>query len=83
MYNVKIERTAERSLGRITEPWQGKIQDALRKLAARPRPPGVVKLSGRDAWRIRVADYRIIYEIHDNVLLVLVVDIGHRREIYR
>jgi mRNA interferase RelE/StbE len=43
----------------------------------------VVKLSGRDAWRIRIADYRIIYEIHDDVLLVLVVDIGHRSKIYR
>ena len=83
MYQVRIERAAIKSLARISEPWQGKLQNALRQLAANPRPPGVVKLSGRDAWRVRVADYRIIFEIHDAVLLVLVVDIGHRRDIYR
>jgi mRNA interferase RelE/StbE len=83
MFHVRIERSAEKALARISKPWQGKLQDALRNLAGNPRPPGVAKLSGRDAWRIRVADYRIIYEIHDELLLVLVVDVGHRREIYR
>jgi mRNA interferase RelE/StbE len=83
MFHVRIERSAEKALARISEPWQGKLQNALRKLAGNPRPSGVVKLTGRDAWRIRVADYRIIYEIHDDLLLVLVVDVGHRREIYR
>jgi mRNA interferase RelE/StbE len=48
-----------------------------------PRPPGVKKLAGREAWRIRVADYRVIYEIADADLTILVVEIGHRREIYR
>jgi mRNA interferase RelE/StbE len=83
MYRVAIERAAEKSLAKISEPWQGKIQHALRDLATAPRPQGAIKLKGRDAWRIRVGDYRIVYEIHDDVLLVLVVDVGHRREIYR
>ena len=83
MYRLRIERAAEKSLARISEPWRGRLQNALRKLADNPGPPGAVKLSGSDAWRVRVADYRIIYEIHDAVLLVLVVDLGHRRKIYR
>ena len=53
-------------------------------LADNPRPRGVEKLEGREnRYRIRVGDYRVIYEIHDEVLLVLVVRIGHRREVYR
>ncbi len=60
MHLVRIERAAEKSLARISEPWQGKIQEALCRLADRPRPPGVMKLSGRNVWRIRVADYRVI-----------------------
>ncbi|WP_373510743.1 type II toxin-antitoxin system RelE/ParE family toxin [Thiocapsa sp.] len=52
-------------------------------MADEPRPRGVKKLGGRNAWRIRVGDYRILYEIHDERLLILVVDVRHRREIYR
>jgi mRNA interferase RelE/StbE len=48
-----------------------------------PRPADVKKLKGRDAWRIRVGDYRVIYEIHDRVLQIIVITVGHRREIYR
>ncbi|RLE22907.1 MAG: type II toxin-antitoxin system RelE/ParE family toxin [Acidobacteria bacterium] len=52
-------------------------------LTENPRPPGCRKLSGRPAWRIRIGSYRVIYEIHDDRLLVFVVAIGARREIYR
>ena len=55
----------------------------LRALEANPRPTDVKKLKGRSAWRVRVGDYRIIYEIHDRELVVIVVTIGHRREVYR
>jgi len=55
----------------------------LRALESNPRPPDVKKLKGRAAWRVRVGDYRIIYEIHDRELVVIVVTIGHRREVYR
>jgi mRNA interferase RelE/StbE len=48
-----------------------------------PRPPGCKKLRGENAWRIRVGDYRIIYEIHDQISQVIVVTVGHRREVYR
>ena len=55
----------------------------LRALEANPRPTDVKKLKGRSAWRVCVGDYRIIYEIHDRELLVIVVTVGHRREVYR
>ncbi len=52
-------------------------------LADQSRPRGSVKLAGQDAYRIRVRDYRVIYTIRDDHLLVLVVDVGHRRDVYR
>lgn len=83
MYQVRIERPAVKVLSRISEPYRSRISDAMISLAENPRPRGCEKLRGRDAWRIRAGDYRIIYEIRDDVLLVLVIEIGHRREIYR
>jgi mRNA interferase RelE/StbE len=82
-YALFIERRAQRSLSRIVAQDRDRISSAIRRLADEPRPRGVKKLSGRDAWRIRVGDYRVLYEIHDERLVILVVDIGHRREIYR
>ena len=55
----------------------------LAALETDPRPADVKKLKGRDAWRIRVGDYRVIYEIYDRVLRILVITVGHRREVYR
>ncbi|WP_394365405.1 type II toxin-antitoxin system RelE family toxin [Mucilaginibacter gotjawali] len=52
-------------------------------LEKNPRPPGCKKLTGRKSWRIRVGDYRIIYNISDHLLQIMVIDIGHRKEIYR
>jgi mRNA interferase RelE/StbE len=67
----------------LEKPLRRRILTAVDALADDPHPPGCKKLTGQDGWRIRVGDYRIVYEIHDRVLLVLVVDAGHRREIYR
>jgi len=55
----------------------------MKALCDNPRPPGSVKLSGKEYYRIRHGDYRIIYEIEDNHLIVVVVKVGHRREVYR
>jgi mRNA interferase RelE/StbE len=82
-YAVLIERRAQRALSRITQQDQDRIAAAIRGLADEPRPHGVKKLTGREAWRIRVGDYRVLYEIHDDRLVVLVVEIGHRRQVYR
>ena len=82
-YALFIERRAQRSLSRVAAQDRERISTAIHRLADEPRPHGVKKLSGRDAWRIRVGDYRVLYEIHDDRLLILIVGIGHRREIYR
>ena len=82
-YSLFIERRAQRALARIARPEQERIITAIRHLMDDPRPSGAKKLTGRDAWRIRVGDYRVIYEIHAGRLLILVVDLGHRRDIYR
>lgn len=66
----------------INEPYYSNIKRAIYNLANNPRPAGCKKLKGRDSYRIRVADYRIIYEIFDDILLVDVIDLGHRKDIY-
>lgn len=82
-YSVSILRSAQKSLAAVSPVVRDRIITAIRRLESNPRPSGVKKLTGREAWRIRVGDYRIIYEIADLDLTVLVVDVGHRREIYR
>lgn len=83
MYKVRIERKALKKLSKIPESYYSNIKVAILDLGNNPRPKGCKKLKGRDAYRIRVADYRIIYEIQDSVLLVDVIDLGHRKDIYR
>ena len=60
-----------------------RVKTAVSRLAANPRPVGCRKLAGRDGWRVRVGDYRIIYDIDDPARSVTVLDVGHRREVYR
>ena len=81
-YELLIQRKAQKQLANIPQPNRDRIITVVRSLSDDPRPAGAKKLSGRDAWRIRVGDYRVIYEIHDDALVVLVVSIGHRRDIY-
>ena len=82
MYEVLIEKNAQRQLEKIPEPDYSRVKKAILDLADNPRPHGCKKLKGRDGYRIRQGDYRIIYEIHDNVLTVLVLAAGHRKDIY-
>ena len=82
MYKVRIEKKAQKKLAKISNPYYSKIKSAVLDLAQNPRPKGYKKLKGREAFRIRVADYRIIYEIEDHILLVDVIDLGHRKNIY-
>lgn len=83
MYKIRIERTVQKTLEKINEPYYSKIKTAVLNLANDPRPAGYKKLKGRDGFRIRVADYRIIYDIFDDILTVNVIDLGHRKEIYK
>ena len=82
-YSIDILRVAQKQLAGIDRIQQQRIIDAVRALASDPRPSGCKKLSGRPAWRIRIGPYRVIYEIHDDRLLVLVVTIGDRKDVYR
>jgi mRNA interferase RelE/StbE len=82
-YNVTLKKRAIKALENINEPYYSNIKEAIYSLANNPRPAGYKKLKGRDAFRIRVANYRIIYEIQDAILLVDVVDLGHRKDIYK
>lgn len=82
VYKVRVERRAQKKLAKIPEPYYSNIKDAILDLGNDPRPTGCKKLKGRDGYRIRVADYRIIYEIQDSILLVDVIDLGHRKDIY-
>ena len=82
-YRIEISRRAAKAVVSLDKPLRRKILAAIDALSGNPRPVGCKKLAGQQAWRIRVGEYRIIYEIHDQVLLVILVDSGHRREIYR
>ena len=83
IYSVEILRSAQKQLRKIDRQDQSRIIDAITSLAENPHPAGSKKLSGRPAWRIRIGSYRVIYDIDDNKLRILIVAIGHRKEIYR
>ncbi|MCB0912035.1 MAG: type II toxin-antitoxin system RelE/ParE family toxin [Propionibacteriaceae bacterium] len=81
-YRVEIATAAVRQLRKLDRPAQRRVQAAIELLATEPRPNGARKLvGGNGELRVRTGDYRIVYEIHDNVLLVLVIAVGHRRDI--
>ena len=84
-YTVEILRRAEKALRALTDrKLYLRIREVIDALAVEPRPHGCTKLSGaKNIYRVRVGDYRIIYQIEDDRLLVLVAEIGHRREVYR
>lgn len=83
-YAVTFAPSAVRALKKLPQDIRARLFEAIEALAHDPRPAGVEKLSGDDnAWRVRVGDYRVLYEIHDRRLLVLVLTAGHRHEIYR
>jgi mRNA interferase RelE/StbE len=82
-YRVILPKSVQNELDRLAEDVVRRILARLTELEANPRPTGVKKLKGRSAWLIRVGDYRVIFEIHDRQLQILVITIGHRREVYR
>ncbi|MBI2478465.1 MAG: type II toxin-antitoxin system RelE/ParE family toxin [Planctomycetia bacterium] len=83
-YSVEFKASADKALQRLPVAIQRRIVAEVETLADNPRPAGCVKLAGDDnAWRIRVGDYRVVYEVHDKHLLVLVVRVGYRKDIYQ
>jgi mRNA interferase RelE/StbE len=82
-YSVILAKSVQKELDRLPHEIASRILRRLALLKTNPRPPDVKKLKGRDAWRIRIGDYRVIYEIRDRVLQVIVITVGHRSDIYR
>ena len=83
-YRVELTRSAEKDLKRIDRSQTASIFRALEGLEKDPRPSGFKKLAGADrTFRIRVVNYLVVYEIEDDVLVVLVVRIAHRKDVYR
>ncbi len=83
-YEVEITPAAKRQIKKLTKSIQQLIVERLEELVDNPRPPGVIKMEAEEnLYRVRVGDYRIIYEIQDSVLLIVVVKVGHRANVYR
>jgi mRNA interferase RelE/StbE len=81
-YQVLIRERAVKALQKINEPYYSKLKTAIYHLAVDPRPKGYIKLKDRTGYRIRVSNYRIVYDIYDDTLIVDVVELGHRKDIY-
>jgi mRNA interferase RelE/StbE len=81
-YRIELRPAAIKALRKIDLQDQRRFQGIIALLGENPRPPGAKALQGRDGLRVRVGNYRIIYSIHDDVLLIVVVTVGHRRDVY-
>lgn len=83
-HRIVLSPAAARQIRKLDAPDRRRVQAAVELLALDPRPPAATRLvGGAGEWRVRVGDHRIVYEIHDGELLVLVLTVGHRREVYR
>ena len=82
-YKIFIRRKAQKELAKLPANDYKRVKQTILNLASEPRSGSSKKLKGRDGWRIRQGNYRIIYEIIDNEFIVTVLDIGHRKDIYR
>ena len=81
-YTVILTKTAQKQLDKLPDKVADALLDAFDALAKVPRPDGCKKLKGRLGYRIRKGDFRILYEVQDSVLIVQVIGLGHRRDIY-
>ncbi|BAZ36795.1 addiction module antitoxin (plasmid) [Calothrix sp. NIES-4101] len=83
-YEVKFSKGAKKQLRKLPLDVQERIQTKINSLAIEPRPSGVKKLQGDDnSYRIRVSDYRVVYEIEDDMLLITVIRVAHRSQVYK
>jgi len=84
LYEVYLEHAAERDLKRLPVKLFHRLIDQIKKLAKKPRPAGCRKITGtKNDWRIRVGDYRVIYEIDEGAKMIRVMRVRYRREVYR
>lgn len=82
-YSYEITPAAARQIAKLDRPVQERIAARLRRLIREPHPQEAVKLAGKDGlYRVRVGDYRIVYRIQDEILLVVIIRVGHRSDVY-
>ena len=82
-FKIEIKRSAARELEKIQKKDRDRIVERIQALSADPRPPQSKKLSGEEKYRIRQGDYRVLYQIFDEVITVVVVKVAHIREVYK
>lgn len=82
-YVVQVAKAADRSIDALDRSVRPRVILAIQALKTDPRPSGCKKLAASELWRIRIGNYRVVYSIEDAQLVVIVVRVGHRREIYR
>ncbi len=81
-YNLLIGRNVQKVINQLPTKIYHQVKDLIADLAQTPRPLGCLKLSGEEAWRIRVGDYRVVYEVDDKKQTVSIIQVGHRRDVY-
>lgn len=82
-YKIKIKKSAAKEIASLAHNDLTRIIEKIQSLSNDPRPPGCKKLSGDEKYRLRAGNYRILYKIEDSELIIYVVKVGHRREVYR
>ena len=83
MYKVELRRRVQDKLDSLPESDREMVIGALLNLEEDPRPRGVEKIRGKELWRVRKGDYRVVYDVDDDAKIVTVVRIGHRKDVYR
>lgn len=81
-YKIEIKKSAQKELKSLPNKELKKIIEKISSLATNPRPTGCKKLSGDEKYRIRVGNYRVLYSIEDNILVIFIVKVGHRKNVY-
>lgn len=82
-YLIVFARSARKEFDSLPVEISSRIESRINALVTDPRPPGCLKLKGREnQWRIRIGDYRVIYSINDQTFAIKILEVGHRREIY-
>lgn len=82
-YEIEYAKSTKKDFRKLSSIDRARIVKAIDKLADTPRPAAALLMKGTNAWRLRVGNHRVIYDIYDDRLVILVLEIGHRREVYR
>ena len=82
LYSVVLTKAAQKQLDKLSDTVAAPIIKAISSLSSNPRPHGYIKLKGRNGYRIRVGDYRIIYEVFDKILSIEVINLGNRKDVF-